>query len=710
METKISIPQLEEIVGQFKMRVIPSVFDKRDKIFQKLQIMQQENCLFSRSLYLLVYNLFIDENTKLITHEDFTVDILTTDYEKITNESCLSSFESQVFLNTIKQLNNSTRLFASSLITAINENKSFQYNLFSFSTFPAIFGYFSSSELYAQASLLLLDLLALGAADDLLHPMIFSFFLSMFPFTDALWNNFYIRLRDRPSIKEDDIMESLSHAISECSPLIPAPSYLVMRELLLNRSSLLKDIIVKSYLPITFNLWYSYSNYAMSFAFGTEVLSFLDKNASNQRGMMLSSLFVIDTCRIDVIPSFTTQCRFSSEVLFFSNIDMKLFVEAFTPISSQIQLFETLQEASTKCDEYPPFMPFPISFFMNSAKPKIFNESILNYPKVKIKKEGEILAEGELFYISDNDEISKDYLLIEEPEPEPIYEAAIQELRQSNRIKNSSLFQSEKFQLFLLKKELFEFVEMAETQEYFVNLKIQFDIAQEYQKSILNYRRYSFSAYAARYIKDSNPNLEQSKDGSGIEAKAFEILDNCNEKRLIIPTFVEIVNFWQFSDFFASDKMHSSFLKITRSFIESNWRMAGDLSRNRFLLNLVPYLSRRKKLKIGHYFYLLDQLLKDVRRIAAYYYKKPNIEDEMQVLLQAVIYSSNTETVLDIFLFYEKIAFRCPNFLSNLSLEQSKNWNLFFQIIWKTLEKDKNLFKQIMDMNLSLCSDTKKKK
>ena len=174
--------------------------------------------------------------------------------------------------------------------------------------------------------------------------MILSFFLSMYPFIDTFWNNFYLHLSNRPNIKDDEIMDSLTKSISECALLIPTSAYLVMRELLLNRSDLLNEIIIKSFFPITFQLWYMHSNYAMSFEFGSEVLNFLEKNAETQKGVMLSSLFVIDSNRTELIPSFTSQCRFSSEVLFFSNIDMKLFVEAFSSISSQIELFETLQE------------------------------------------------------------------------------------------------------------------------------------------------------------------------------------------------------------------------------------------------------------------------------------------------------------------------------------------------------------------------------
>lgn len=706
MKNKYSIQELEEVVIQFKKQVMPSIFDKRNDIFSQLQILQQKNCLYSRSLYLLIYHLFIDETGKTITHEDFTIDILNTDVEKITNESCLGSFESQVFLNALKQLNNNTRLFASALITAKTENKSFPYKLFSFSTFPSIFSYFSSSELFAQASLLLLDLLSLEAPDDLLNTMILSFFLSMYPFIDTFWNNFYLHLSNRPNIKDDEIMDSLTKSISECALLIPTPAYLVMRELLLNRSDLLNEIIIKSFFPITFQLWYMHSNYAMSFEFGSEVLNFLEKNAETQKGVMLSSLFVIDSNRTELIPSFTSQCRFSSEVLFFSNIDMKLFVEAFSSISSQIELFETLQESSKKIDEYPPFMPFPISFFMSSTKTKNSYPLLFKYPNVKVlKKSGNSMENDELFSIDKITDEYKDFLIIEEPENDSVFEIIRQEMQQNSKVQNSTIYKSEDFQIYSLTKDLLNLIEIAETQEFCINLKTQLDIASNYQKSILNIRRYSFSEYVSKFIKETN--IDQIKEN--IETKTFSILENCTEKKLIIPTFLEISNI-SYSNCDIQESMHKSFLTIIRSSIETSWKLAGKMSTNKFVLNLVPLLSRRKKLKIGNYFYLLDQLLIDLRRICHFFYKKQSIEDELIVLLQAIVCSSNTEAVLDIFLFYEKIAFRCPNFLSNLSLEQSKNWNVFFQIVWKDLEKDNALFQQVMDMDLASNSIVLKKR
>lgn len=706
MKNKYSIQQLDELVKQFKKQVMPSIFDKRNDIFNQLQILQQENCLFSRSIYLLIYHLFIDETGKTMAHDDFTIDILNIDFEKISNESCLGSFESQVFLNALKQLNNNTHLFASALITAKTENKSFPYKLFSFSTFPSIFSYFTSSELFSQASQLLLDLLSLNAPDELLNPMILSFFLSMYPFIDAFWNNFYLHLSNRSTIKDDDIMESFTQSMSECASLISTPAYLVLRELLLNRQTLLKDIIIKSFFPITFQLWNMHSNYAMSFEFGSEILNFLTKNADTQKGSMLSSLFVIDSSRIETIPSFTSQCRFSSEVLFFSNIDMKLFVEAFAPISSQIQLFDTLQEASKKCEEYPPFMPFPISFFMSSSKTINSTPLIFNYPKVKVLKKSEDLTEDSIFYTDKINEDDKDFFYIEEPENDSVFEIVRQENQQNKKVQNSSIYKSEEFQIYSLTKDLLNLVEIAETQEFCINLKIQLELAQDYQRSILNLRRFSFSAYISRYIKENS--IDQNKEN--IEAKTFSIIENCTEKRLIIPTFIEVSNYSQFSNFDIPESMHKSFLTIIRSFIETSWKQTGKMSTNKFILNLVPLLSRRKKLHIGNYFYLLDQLLTDLRKICNYFYKKPIIEDEIIILLQAIIYSSNTDVVLDIFLFYEKIAFRCPNFLSNLTLEQSKNWNIFIQIMWKSLEKDKGLFQQVMDMDLMRNTAPKKRK
>ena len=159
------IEELKSLLQTYKKQIIPSVYEKRLASFEKLQILQQENLLLARSYYLLIFHLYFSES-KILHHDDITIDILTTNFDRIQGESPLDSFGTQVFLNAIKQFYNNPQVFASSLLN--DQNLLNNIPIFAFSTFPALFGFFTSEDLFKQASQFLFELITLGAPDKVL--------------------------------------------------------------------------------------------------------------------------------------------------------------------------------------------------------------------------------------------------------------------------------------------------------------------------------------------------------------------------------------------------------------------------------------------------------------------------------------------------------------------------------------------------------------
>lgn len=671
------IEELKSLLQTYKNQILPGIYDKRLASFEKLQILQQKNLLLARSYYLLIFHLYFSEN-KIMHHDDITIDILTTNFDRIQGESPLDSFGTQVFLNAIKQFYNNPQVFASSLLN--DQNLLNNIPIFAFSTFPALFGFFTSEDLFKQASRFLFELITLRAPDKVLIFLILSFFLSNFSFTDALWHTFYLNVSPLIQFKEETISDYLSKSISECSALISQSTHEVLKELLTRNSNLIATIFINYYLPITFELWLNHSNAGMSFSHGKEIINFFNQIKNTQRAILLSALFVMGTGRLSTTPSYFSSCAFSSEILYFSMYDIKTFVEAFKSLSAQIELYDTLVETSQKCEEAP-FMTFPVTFCMSIDKVQR-RESIFQFPHITLN---------------------------EENEPDPIFEQlrlTIQRGMITQQIEQSSIYNSDAFQHYLLTKNLADCVEEAKTQEYLIDLEIDHNIAKSFQRSLLNLRRYLFSEYISQFIKES----QFTKGEGSIDKKSLRLLENCDDKFLYIPTLIEAINESDTNQYRAPKDYHSRFLTITRSQIENNWKQAGQIGQIKYVLSLVPLLSKRKDLNIGQYFYLLDQCFRDARTITSHYFTKSNIEEEMSMLIQTIIQSANTEIALDIFLYFEKNIFRNIRFLSLMSPEQLKNWNLFIQMMWKTIEIDGTLFKQCIAIEIDSTEPTDKKK
>ena len=668
MNSNYSFSQLSELEAIYKAQSITTAFERRSDTFNELQETQQKNVLYARSYYLLIYNLFIDDKgLKTITHEDFMKDIFITNIDMIDS---LDSLQAQVFLNTLKKINTEPKTFAKALIDSI---PNLPISFFAFSTFPSIYGFFTSIELCSQASIFILDLIKLNAPDSLLYPIVLSFLFSLSPFVDALWTNFFLRASLKDNIFDEEIIVNLSRAINECAPLINSAVFNVINELLQKRHDLINFIITDSFIPLTYKLWCLHSNYAMGFAPGQNIMKTLSKLQSSPKAPMIAALFGIHTGRIETCPSYTTVCKVSSEILFFSHIDLKVFIEAFKSIADQIELFNVLEEASNELVAYR-FLPFSVAFFLSDLHSSV-----------------------ESLHLSSRDMKLFDVppFEIEEPETDMIYEEAQHRIMEDPSIKDSlPIFSSESFQMYTTIKNLLLYRETIEIQENLLTLKSQKIICDNFISSLLRMRRYAFSEYISKYIKT------HKIDSVDVPNSTLRVLLENNDKQLYIQAFIEVVNCSSMNHFSVPNLQHQMFLSIIRSFIEINWKEAGEFGKKPYVFRIVPVLSKRKDLRIGDYFYLIDQLLTDIRTISSYNTTKQKSEEIMTILIQTVFHSSNTPVLLDVFLYFEKVAFRDPKFLSSLLFLQNKNWNLFIQMMWKTLEKDINLIQQCMILDI----------
>ena len=85
-----------------------------------------------------------------------------------------------------------------------------------------------------------------------------------------------------------------------------------------------------------------------------------------------------------------------------------------------------------------------------------------------------------------------------------------------------------------------------------------------------------------------------------------------------------------------------------------------------------------------------------------YVSSKLSCEIKVVDVCRDVLLASQSDHLIDAFLFFEKIVFREEPFLKNLSFRRTSEWNTFFQIMWSLIAQDDSLLQECLQLTVSL--------
>ena len=511
--------------------------------------------------------------------------------------------------------------------------------VFAFLTFPAMFGYFTSVEGCEQAGRLLLDLVSCDVSDDLLHHLCLSFFFSCFSFTDALWVNVSERLWDVGPVRDETIHRALAKAINDCLPLVSGPVRALARELVNERPRLLKRVFVDGFLKMSLTNWLGFSEYGAVFSSGAQVLGYLDRVAADPTALFLTSLLAMNVGVVPVIPSFIGLADLPCELLVFSRCDLEAMVETFESNASQIPTFDMLKdEVGSISEEKLAALGFTFFAPLSRDKGK-------GYPS--------------LFQIPEAPVVSDPTRLFEEVIK--LHQAAIE-------------------------------------QELVITRQYEYSVAFNLQKTLIRLRSAYFEEYITREVTRTVRQLKGNIKDTIIEI----LLDSSDKRRLVLPTFIAIINKFHPADFQIPTHINNRFISIQKANDQPDWGAVCMTTHATHILRLIPILHRRRNLPVGQLFKIISFIMSHIYTFCDYVSSKLSCEIKVVDVCRDVLLASQSDHLIDAFLFFEKIVFREEPFLKNLSFRRTSEWNTFFQIMWSLIAQDDSLLQECLQLTVSL--------
>jgi hypothetical protein len=318
--------------------------------------------VLARAYYHQLYFLFFREPAvAALSVSELSRDVLLTDSTQLYIPSCMCG---QVLLHCLKLLRSRPKHFADALL---KNYVSIPIGLFAFSTFPALYQFFTAVESVEYGVQFVMHLLALRAPDDLVGALFQSLLFAVQPFSDALWAHFHSRFSARPAINEVVAISELTRSIDACAPLLPPKLCELVREVLAARTELCANAIV-TFLRTTFQLWYSHCPEGMSFGCGPSFLKFLDvsRNFANGNSVTICDRFIRGRSYVPVYPFNCELCGMLSEAVILSHADFAVFRRAFDGAEQREDIFKAINIE----EELGRFAPYLLDFFPNIDRRK----------------------------------------------------------------------------------------------------------------------------------------------------------------------------------------------------------------------------------------------------------------------------------------------------------------------------------------------------
>ena len=379
---------------------IPGLENYSKELKEKLSSLQIENVFTGRTFFLLLYYWITDkksDNFKICKENIMLAKKETTEH--------LDSLSSQVFVKMIKNIFLKPHEFVESL------NTSYKYldaNLFAYSTFPAIYGFFTTSYLTDNASSFVFELICSRLPDKFVSPIFTAFLFSAYSFSNQFWRYFSDFLFDNEVITESDILNLICVTMAITCSCIPPPLYLLLRGTKTFRPELIESSFA-FFLKTTLNLWINFSMDVTGFNNSDTIEEMVSNVLSKQENVaLILSSFLNEKQRIDQLPSFIGNCKFKAEWLSLSHIDLVNLSIAYKPISSHIDMFKSFEKTIQAKKTIDPFTPYAFNLFLKTKiylpkEPVLFQGEYTNAKLDFMITLGFNLKKAESFQLNIND-------------------------------------------------------------------------------------------------------------------------------------------------------------------------------------------------------------------------------------------------------------------------------------------------------------------
>jgi hypothetical protein len=535
----------------------------------------------------------------------------------------------QVILRCLKLIRVQPDNFAMALIKTY---KTIPIYFFAFTTFPAVYQFFAGIESIEYASLFLANLIAYDAPDGLIGPLFQSLLFGTFPFTDALWANLHKRLAAKPTIDDVGAISSLTGAIEQCCPLIPATLIALIREMMGRNIELCATVILR-FLKITFELWYAHCPSGMSFGCGPSFLLFLHESENFGNGNSVTIANCFHQCRLSVpVYPFTCElCDMSSESMVFSHCDFQTFRQAFQGAEPRAALFKSIEVT----DRLSRFAPYVLDYFPNvDRRKKPISDRLLFTGATPL----DTLFEPSLFYAVG---IEAGNLRTEIAEDQQ---------------------------------------KLADLDDVF-RMRVHAQFAHSFQQSIRRYRNATFAAFCQNDLRRISIRPGQMGD------VARKILKQPREDRSLVfallPELLRVVTFQELPATFLP-----RFWALRKAYLATAWVSVIKTPGVQYVIELVPEATRRPLTSFGDVFLLFSHIFSSVRTIGG---KHAYAEADFTNVVKFVSLNSEFGGILKVFLFLDKFVLHNEFFMTTLDDQLLQDWNWFSRMMLSTMVQDSGL-------------------
>lgn len=573
----------------------------------------------------------------MILHEDLIADVLLGPTGSLSSPSSLCV---QVLMKAIKQICEEPKLLVDALLRA-----KIDYPIFAFLTFPAMFGYYTCTELANKACQVMEAIVRRKKMnDDAILYICLSILFSCYRFTTNVWIILSNSLEKEREVTKKVMKAKIASCVSDCSPLVPLCVKRVLSQLLRWKTALLTKIVVSEFLPKTFEMWSACGPAGVGFRYKDLVIECLNEMQQSHEGMMLSSLLLTDRGQISVLPSFTGQCEMSNDKLIVCPHDFLVLSEVLRPCSSEIEMFDQLKLEADRFDCI--FTPMIVNiFFPVSHNPSPF----LNGPIMNIT--------------SDND---------------PIYLKAYYEKRD---------LPDKAFKRFKFAKDIEIGRDLLKDQELVITRADEFNIAQTLQTIILGLR----SMYWQKLVYNRLADNVRFKSQTASELMSI-ILDGTTDfPGLACPVYLAIIDAGLVPKPSVSPELLASLTFLLKGQTGECWLEIGEMATCTFFLRLVPLLANVANLSYTESFIFITNFLAALRSVCNRFAKDPS-EDTFAAMIRAVVVSAASDALISRFFFFERIVLHDSDFMRGLDEATATNWNVFFQAVWRSIATNRELF------------------
>jgi hypothetical protein len=531
-------------------------------------------------------------------------------------------------LRCLKSIRSDPKPFVNALIKSY---KGISLHFFAFSTFPAVYEFFTSEESIEYAVDFLLKMIEMKAPKDLVESLFQSMLFALWPFVDALWTNMHSGFAAKTEKNCDDveIMMGFQAAIETCAPLVPPRIGQLIRDMVAWEPEMCASAVWRC-LKITFDLWYHHCPEGMSFGCGIPFSTFLDESGAFELGHSISIVNQLVQNKAEVLayPFNCELCVMACESIVFSQCDFAVFRKAFDGAEERPALFRAIEvdEPLTR------LAPYCLDFFPSpDRKP---NRRLL-FP---LKTRADPLFDPSLFI-----EVHCDNAAVRQ---------AITEDQQK----------------------------LLELEECF-RMKVILDHSHRFSESLVRYRNAVFGRCCANDLRGQRIHPKEMAD----VAQQF-LKHPRKDSSLVAAILPELLRVAVLPELPPSLK--ERFWKIHQAYHQVAWQELHPTKEFTHISRLVPAATQRVLNNFGNVFRLFSYLFGEVDIIRRKHCSSP---DNFAKFVKFVSLASQYQNIIHVFLLFDKLVYQNKFFTSALDERIVGAWSVFTQMMWSLVTEDKEL-------------------